>query len=348
MESETEGWAIGAPPGADDHVLVTSDGGETWLDVTPPEPAVSMPYGTRRAAGSFRGTERAWIVYDHVHPEVGSYAVVVWRTEDRGRTWQPSAALDLQGLEPDFIPRLLGTPDGNAGWLLVDVGAGMSHEYVVLYTSADGGQTWERMLDPYGNSPIQVCWKTGLVFADAQTGWLTRDCGGVVDGAFVDVTRDGGRTWTSVELLPPADRPEAFGYPNACGTHSPVLSSPLSGLVGVSCKTYEPGEARPGPSLVYRTEDGGASWSPADAPYGELGMLDGRLTWAFGRELQRTPDEGLTWSLIKSVSWDGQFDFVTLDRGWAVARDGEEIALVRTLDGGATWQLLEPVTGSGE
>jgi photosystem II stability/assembly factor-like uncharacterized protein len=307
-----------------------------------------MPYGSRRAAGSFQGAERAWIAYDHVHPEVGSYAVVVWRTEDRGRTWQPSTALDLQGLEPDFIPRLLGTPDGNAGWLLVDVGAGMSHEYVVLYMTGDGGRTWERVLDPYGDSPIQVCWKTGLAFADAQTGWLTRDCGGVVDGAFVDVTRDGGRTWTSVELLPPADQPEAFGYPNACGTHSPALASPRIGLVGVSCEIYEPGEVRLGPSLVYRTEDGGASWSAASAPPGELGMLDGRLTWAFGREIHRTPDEGLTWSLIKTVSWDGEFDFVTPDSGWAVARDGEEIALVRTVDGGATWQLLEPVTGSGE
>jgi photosystem II stability/assembly factor-like uncharacterized protein len=76
-------------------------------------------------------------------------------------------------------------------------------------------------------------------------------------------------------------------------------------------------------------------------------MLDGKLTWAFGREIHGTPDEGKTWSLIKTVSWDGEFDFVTLESGWAVARDGEEIALVRTEDGGATWQLLEPVTGSG-
>jgi photosystem II stability/assembly factor-like uncharacterized protein len=125
-----------------------------------------------------------------------------------------------------------------------------------------------------------------------------------------------------------------------------MLASPLSGLVGASCKTYEPGEPQQGPSFVYRTEDGGASWSAANAPYGGLGMQDGHLTWVFGREIHRTPDEGQTWSLVKAVNWDGQFDFVDRTNGWAVARDGEEIALVRTKDGGSTWELLEPVTVS--
>ncbi len=348
MESETEGWAIGGLAGAEDHVLRTEDGGVTWADVTPPEPAQEMPYTRQVAIGYFADAGTGWVAYAQAPGFPGQPPAVVWHTSDAGQTWDSSFPLDLAGLQETFVPFFLGFADRQVGWLMVGVGAGMSHQYVVLYMTGDGGRTWERVLDPYGDSPIQVCWKTGLAFADAQTGWLTRDCGGVVDGAFVDVTRDGGRTWTSVELLPPADQPEAFGYPNACGTHSPVLASPRSGLVGVSCEIYEPGEVRLGPSLVYRTEDGGASWSAASAPPGELGMLDGRLTWAFGREIQRTPDEGLTWSLIKSVSWDGQFDFVTLDRGWAVARDGEEIALVRTVDGGATWQLLEPVTGSGE
>ncbi len=344
MQSPTAGWAIGGPMGADDHVLSTTDGGARWSDVTPPEPSVAMPYGTRRATGAFLGTDRAWVVYDHVHPEAGVFPVVVWRTEDGGRTWMPGKALDLDGLEPDFIPRLLGFVDESTGWLLVELGAGMSHEYVALYLSEDGGTTWARVLDPYGDSPIQVCWKTGLNFADAQTGWLTRDCRGVVDGAFVDITRDGGRTWTSVELLPPADQPQALTYPNACGTHSPRLLSPAVGWVGVSCEVYEPGEVEPGPSLVYRTEDGGVSWTALEAPYGELGHLEDRLTWTFGRQIHGTLDEGTTWSLIKAVSWDGAFDFVDLEHGWAVARDGERIAFVQTSDGGKTWKLLEPKT----
>ncbi|MCJ7513181.1 MAG: hypothetical protein MUO23_09470, partial [Anaerolineales bacterium] len=326
--------------------LHTADGGTTWVDVTPPEPIQVMPYATQAAIGYFTDGNTGWVAYAQAPGAAAQPTAVVWRTTDAGRTWTACAPLDLSGLEETFAPRFLGFADDGTGWLLVDVGAGMSHEYVALYTTGDSGETWERVLDPYGDAPIQVCWKTGITFADAQTGWLTRDCRGVAEGAFVDVTGDGGRTWESVQLLPPEDQPEAFTYPNACGTHSPYLSSPLSGLLGVSCQTYEPGEVRPGLSLVYRTRDGGTIWTADPAPGGELGLMAGRLTWAFGREIQMTADDGRTWSLVKTVNWDGQFDFVDPVNGWAVAREGEEIALVRTEDGGASWQLLPPVTTS--
>jgi len=347
MQSPADGWAIGGLVDEPDHVLRTVDGGTTWIDVTPPEPLRDLPYGAQEAIGAFADTDSAWVVYSQQVEEEELSAAVVWRTEDGGQSWTPSEPLDQGGLVESFNPRFLGFADDGSGWLLVNVGAGMSHEYVVLYTSGDGGSTWERVLDPYGDSPIQVCWKTGLTFADAQTGWLTRDCGGVVDGAQVSLTQDGGRSWATMDLLPPADHPAGFTYPSACWTHSPALWSSQSGMVGVGCKTFEPDEVHPGLSLVYRTEDGGVTWESMEAPNGELGVLDGRLTWTFDRQIHLTPDLGLSWTLVKEVSWDGQFDFIDLDRGWAVARDGEEIALVRTEDGGKTWQLLEPVMEAG-
>jgi len=65
--------------------------------------------------------------------------------------------------------------------------------------------------------------------------------------------------------------------------------------------------------------------------------------WAFGREISKTLDFGLTWERVKIVSWDGQFSFIDHDRGWAVARSGEEIAFVQTIDGGKTWQEIDPL-----
>ena len=37
--------------------------------------------------------------------------------------------------------------------------------------------------------------KTGLEFADASVGWMTRDCGGLIDQVTVITTSDGGVTW---------------------------------------------------------------------------------------------------------------------------------------------------------
>ena len=39
MISQERGWGIGGLDGASDHVFRTNDGGQTWIDVTPPEPA---------------------------------------------------------------------------------------------------------------------------------------------------------------------------------------------------------------------------------------------------------------------------------------------------------------------
>ena len=43
------------------------------------------------------------------------------------------------------------------------------------------------------------------------------------------------------------------------------------------------------------------------------------------------------------MNWDGQFDFVDESAGFAVARSGDQVALVRTQDAGRSWEILEPV-----
>jgi photosystem II stability/assembly factor-like uncharacterized protein len=58
--------------------------------------------------------------------------------------------------------------------------------------------------------------------------------------------------------------------------------------------------------------------------------------------MYRTDDGGETWEHVKTVFWDGQFSFVGSQYGWAVARSGEALALVKTVDGGSSWVELEP------
>lgn len=337
------GWGIGGLVGVGDHVLVTKDGGSTWADVTPPEPVA--PEGKRKSAiGYFPDTSTAWVTYYGLE-NLMLAEPVVWRTQDGGQTWQASQPLDVSGLEETYQPSHLIFSGQDTGWLLVHVGVGMNHDYVVLYKTEDSGQTWSRLIDPYGDSGIQSCAKTGLIFPDTQNGWLTGDCGGVAAGALLFHSGDGGLTWQSVTLPSPAVTPDLLDNPSAaCGTYSPVFFDAQNGKLVVQCTNYTqdpPTKA----SYLYSTTDGGATWTSGPYPGGTLLMIDANTGWALEQEIFQTLDGGATWTDLGSVTWQGQFDFVDAQTGWAVARSGDQLALVNTTDGGATWAELHPKIG---
>jgi photosystem II stability/assembly factor-like uncharacterized protein len=345
MQGAANGWAIGGWGEGSDHVLITADGGQSWRDVTPPEPAPTE--GNLAALGSFADAGTGWVIYHSQNEMVIPASAVVWRTQDGGQTWQSSWPLDIQGLNEIFWPSDLVFADAQNGWLLAHVGAGMSHDYVALFRTQDGGQSWARLIDPYGDSGIQVCQKTGLVFPSAQNGWLTGDCGGVMAGAFLFQTTDGGQTWQPVTLPAPVDAPRLFSDSGPlCSTQSPVFSSPQAGKLIVRCMdtTVDPYVTS---YYLYTTSDGGASWIQASSPAGTLAFEAGDTGWALSRDLFHTTDGGRTWTKVKTVNWDGQFSFVSDTLGWAVARaetdTGTRIALVQTTDGGQTWTIIHPV-----
>jgi photosystem II stability/assembly factor-like uncharacterized protein len=346
MQDAVNGWAIGGWGEGSDHVLITADGGQTWRDVTPPEPAPTE--GNLAALGYFLETRTAWVLYHGQNEMAIPTTVAVWRTRDGGQTWQSSLPLDIQGLNEIFWPSDLVFADEQNGWLMAHVGAGMSHDYVALFRTQDGGQSWTRLIDPYGDSEIQICQKTGLVFPSAQNGWLTGDCGGVMAGAFLFQTTDGGQSWQPVTLPDPADAPRLLSDSSSgfCGTQSPVFTSPQAGKLIVRCMdtTQDPYVTQ---FYLYTTSDGGATWVPASSPAGTLAFEAGDTGWALGRDLFHTTDGGQTWTKVKTVNWDGQFSFVSDTLGWAVARaetdTGTRIALVQTTDGGKTWTIIHPV-----
>ena len=351
MVNLTAGWAIGGMPDQEPHFLRTSDGGLHWMDVTPPETADPVD-GPRRGALAYTiDAQRAWVVYSGVmHPTAGLIPAVVWRTVDGGTTWLPSALIEPPGGSGWFEPSVLGFLDDGFGWLMAAVDAGMMHQYIAIYTTRDGGAHWLRVVDPYGDQPVQSCPKTGLEFADALHGWLTRDCGGLIDQVTIEMTGDGGTTWASRPVPAPAALPSGFTYPYLCRPHSIRLTSASAGSVAVSCRQYletpTPGgdTLADGPHALYRTQDGGATWDVREYPGGDVLWLDDARGWALGRRVYRTESGGASWELVHEVNWDGQFTFVDTLNGWAVARDGEEVALVRTSNGGASWSLLKPVT----
>lgn len=352
MASLTEGWGVGGLSGQERHFLRSSDGGLLWKDITPPDTDEGADGVRRSALAASRDAQDAWIVYGgEMDLERGPIAVVVWRTADAGVSWQPSRVIEAPGGSGWFEPLALGFLDDGFGWLMAAIDAGMMKQYIALYTTSDDGATWVRVLDPYSDQPVHTCPKTGLVFVDHQTGWMTRDCAGLMDQVTVIITTDGGVTWTETPLPASPDLPGGFAYPNLCVPQGIRLESPSAGSLVVACRQFletptAAGETvKEGPHALYRSADGGVTWSTTEVPGGSLFWLDSQRGWSLGRTILWTEDGGATWTRRHEVNWDGQFGFVDAMNGWAVATNEDETALVRTSSGGTRWSILKPVVG---
>ena len=347
------GWAVGHPANdPSEYLFRTSDGGQTWVDVSPPIPA-GTPWA---ATASFLDNSYAWVTFaDPAAPPLTNAPAVVWRTADGGQTWTASQPLNLSDAEYSAPSDLLFA-DTQRGWLLTHVGAGMNHDYVMLFVTSDGGQTWERIADPLSTAPTGLpmsCGKTGLGFLTPDLGWVTGDCHGVAPGVYFHATTDAGRSWQPVTLPPPPGAANLFGNDAVgCGTYSLTVQPPQFVSVAVICQDFVNSEVT---AWLYRSLDGGQNWDANPLPGRDLFFFDPNLVWSVAegdvndpkapRKLYRSDDGGVSWAEVTTVTWSPQLDFVSPDLGWAVARAGEEVAFVHTTNGGATWEIIEPSVG---
>ena len=345
MVDANVGWAIGGFLSVGDHVLYTTDGGSTWKDVTPPESETANG-DIQAATGFFQDAQTAWVTYAINGGTPVPTQAVVWHTSDGAKSWQASQPLDLSGLSEIYVPSVLQFVAGQNGWLLVHVGVGMMHDYVVLYRSSDSGATWTRILDPYNDGGIQSCSKNNMLFTDATHGWLTGDCGGVKAGALLFNSTDAGSTWQEVTLPAPANAPALFDVNSqvACGSYDPFFFGNDLGHLGVRCGDYS-GAQITYTYYIYTTQNGGSTWTVASYPGEALYFVSADTGWALSLKIQRTTDGGATWAPISDVTWTAQMDFISEQIGWGVARGGNEEALVKTDNGGARWTILTPTVG---
>lgn len=194
----------------------------------------------------------------------------------------------------------------------------------VVLGVGSGGKTWR--FEGAGRSIHLTQSPTGSMLQDVAS-WDLNDAVAVGDTGTVLVTKDGGRSWTSVKV---------------------ALSSVANKLVRV--RTFGDGSAWTVGEMggALRTTDRGVTWQrmtpDEDKAWNDVYVDGGKvlLVGEFGR-ISQSDDGGRTWTNIASpvkaslmaVSFRDALD------GVAVGVNG---ATAATRDGGQTWNAVSPIT----
>jgi len=320
----TEGWAVTR---YGDHLLITVDGGDTWLNATPA--GLSSP----NLNPFFLDETTAWFVFNNA----GSG--VLYHTQDSGVNWTMTS-VPFDGARLFFL-------DLNSGFALVSLGAGAGSHYYAIYQTADGGVTWTEVFAhepgemkslPEGGS------KNGITFIDLNNGWI----GGaqpMTDFFYLYYTEDGGATW--VQELGLSVPPTYAG--SMLDVEQPVFVDASTGFLPVRAMNPPLN-----PYMFYRSEDYGVTWTYKGAIMNgkAVDFISINEVWAAGpNELFHSMDGGETWTAeLASGIPAGEFfmklDFVGSQHGWALTTPDEStwepLKLFRTTDYGVNWTQLLP------
>lgn len=335
MLDSFHGWAL------NEHaILKTSDGGEHWSCVTPPNTTVG------RSAGEFLDARHAWVA---LQPQSDN-TITILRTTDGGQSWQSSTITASQP-EVGDPPRFINTREG---WFepITNGGPGAGSESVDIFHTTDGGQNWSKVAstdDPNSGLPRGGI-KSGLSFRNSQNGWAAGEDASTMPWLYV--THNGGKTWKR-QLLP--DLPGAIGTASTSvqyGTTPPVFFGDTGLLpVQVVGQLDQGAQSAVHGFLLYTTADGGQSWTtswktnPATltaftTTSTGLYIADPLHGWANNNQdgsLYGTSDGGQSWhKLAADVGQVASMSFVDTSTGWIASDKG----LLHTTDGGKTWQQV--------
>jgi photosystem II stability/assembly factor-like uncharacterized protein len=345
------------------YLLRTTDGGETWQDVTPPSwfnP--SLGYGAGISLSAI-DANTAWAVSSGYPFSDNPPYTVVWRTIDGGKSWRPGNPISTVSGSPhwEFSPWLQFV-DEKHGWLTLHFQQRIESNDL-QYRTSDGGITWIHMSGCYTWDGAR--WGCDVPqFTDSQTGWLRSPpdytSTGDVDPSSiwrVQRTQDGGQTWQNMAL--PHSQDAASCYQSFARVGATTVG------MRVNCTT----PAGITESYYYLSADQGQTWRSIPLPgnafslipptqayetsyfnvstTGNAFFLDMTTGWRLSMLdsnylLERTTDGGETWQkMADNLAWKDSFQFVDANTGWVVT-ESPVMELQRTSDGGRTWVKLEP------
>jgi photosystem II stability/assembly factor-like uncharacterized protein len=325
-------------------LIRTEDGGNTWIDRTPPE----YQYG---AEGFFLDAQNAWLpMYLTDSNRFG-----LLHTTDGGQSWVQYLQGPVSGL--NFA-------DSLHGWAVsADVGAG--NAFYTLSETSDGGKTWAPIpVNPPSPEPdlppgtihlCNICNDT-LYYDPLRLMITYGDLGSMepTGSVHIDVSFDQTKTWQAQDLPLPQGEASALVSPN-----NPVFVNNKDGLLPIHLLKMNPdgsyGEEK---LILYATYDGGASWSQLPTLLEEVPVFSSIATDASGdifticgNDLCASHDGGQSWLKVSSdmsfavtdTRTVTNIDFVDSTTGWLLVQENGTTSLYQTTDGGAHWKALAPL-----
>ncbi|HEX4203748.1 MAG TPA: hypothetical protein VHZ51_06050 [Ktedonobacteraceae bacterium] len=320
MTDATHGWALDK-----NNVLKTSDGGKTWVALTPNGATISAT-----SHADFLNASDAWFTAPNTQSKT---TIAVFRTTNGGASWNESTIYESA---PDEAS--LTFFSSKTGWLEVSPsGPGAGSEGIDIFRTDDGGATWNKIsTSGQGQNALPTGGiKSGLSFINAATGWATgEDASGK---PWLYMTHDGGKTWYQKSI-------SGLSSSNSAGyqTMPPVLLGRYGFLPMTVSTSTTPR------TVLARTTDGGADWTVSGqqmAPFqsSNVYVVNAQTAWATDQntgDVYQTNNGGQSWQKVaSSTGIYGPLSFINTSTGFGLGRPDQTV-LKRTNDGGKTWQTI--------
>lgn len=353
------GWGIAQLPGGRDKLIVrTVDGAETWTNVTPAEIVYQGALHNLEPSAYFIDNNQAFILYwetDKWSPELG---VKIYRTRDGGTEWTaidlPVSGYTIQ----QFVNARIRFLTPQFGWVFATLGRSSDLEFSGLFTTVNGGDSWNVMISPDSTNLTPKGAKNGAVFRNATEGWISGKNHIESPGVVLYQTKDGGNSWT----------PQTIPAPQADGVPIDLLTNPAY-TCDLSVPTFVDiqyqyawarlictgGQLREPLAFVYWTYDSGATWRSYKLP-----TADGNLTFygiyqgwlsvkntdadqTFPFKILATQNGGESWGTIANTAWDSKLSFIAPAIGFGIVEFQGKPAFVKSTDGGYNWNQVFPM-----